>query len=176
MDHENLLMIARPIVERQFRRFRISSEDVEDVVQDVVEKYLRQWETPTRPRNVEAWLETTTRHTLIDRARWEHRHPEVPLEVDVVEALKAIHESPSLLVLQGKLIRQIMSCIPHDDADLLQRRYLDGASAADLAAQLGITVAAVDQRTTRAKHLLREHLEEHPELVDELYATHPRLY
>lgn len=176
MDQENLLMIARRIVARQCRRFRISSAEVEDVVQDVVEKYLRRWETPSRPINVEAWLETTTRHTLIDRARREDRRPEVPIEDDVVEAMKAIHETPSLIGVQRELIRQILSLIPHDDADLLQRRYLHGASASDLAAALGITVDAVDQRTTRAKSLLRERLEERPDLVHELYATHPRLY
>lgn len=84
-----------------------------------------------------------------------------------------------VLGLLEQLLRpygRILSCIPEQKADLLRLRYLEGASADDLATRLGIPVNAVDQRTTRAKRLLREKLAEQPDLVEELYADHPRLY
>lgn len=62
------------------------------------------------------------------------------------------------------------------DSDLIRRPYLHGSTAAELAAVLGITVANVVQRTTRAKRGLREALQGRPDLVAERRQIHPHPY
>ena len=75
-----------------------------------------------------------------------------------------------------KVLESIFALIPSTDADLLRRRYLKSHAAAELAAELGISVANLDQRTTRAKRKLRDALVARPDLVDELRAPHPHIY
>lgn len=98
---------------------------------------------------------------------------------DPVALAFAVMRSPvyaSAPAVSQELIDSVFALITDQDADLLRRRYLQNASAAELADQLGITVANVDQRTTRAKRKLRDALVARPDLVDELRAPHPHVY
>ena len=179
MDERELLEIARPVVARRARGLEAS--DREDLLQEVLIKYLRTW-TEGEPDNVASWFETVTANALIDfhRAQGRRHEQDLPDNGDdpvsaVISELK-LAKATSLWPVRENLIRSILGLVSEDDRTLLERRYLDGCSAADLAAQLGLEVANVDQRTTRAKRKLREQLSARPDLVEELRSPHPRLY
>ena len=83
---------------------------------------------------------------------------------------------PSMPAVGDAVINQVFGLLPPADADLLQRRLVDDVEPADLADELGISRAAVDQRVSRAKARLKAALAAQPELLAELRAGHPHIY
>ena len=62
---------------------------------------------------------------------------------------------PSMPAVGDAVIDQVFGLLPPADAALLQRRFVDDVDPADLADELGISRAAVDQRVSRAKARLK---------------------
>jgi RNA polymerase sigma factor (sigma-70 family) len=182
MEVDQLLAIAKPIVWRRGYRAGFPDEDREDLLQDILMKYLQAWPDQIAPDNVAAWFETATANAIVDRARAADRRPAAlfaeggddPVSL-VIAAMRSTHFASAPAVSQ-KVMDCIFALVPSPDADLLRRRYLKNHTAAELAAELGITVANLDQRTTRAKRKLRDALVARPDLVDELRAPHPHIY
>ena len=75
MEIEDVRRVAQRIVEVRGRGFGLSPEDREDVLQEVLVKYVRTWPGDVEPDNVEAWLETATGRLITDRWRAEQRRP-----------------------------------------------------------------------------------------------------
>jgi RNA polymerase sigma factor (sigma-70 family) len=182
MDHAELTALARVIAQRRGHRVGLTPDERDDLLQDVLEKYLHTWPAPTSPDNPAAWLETATANAIIDRGRVAARRPAAnfaagekdPISI-VMSAMRSANYT-SLPAISRELIDTILALLPVEEARLISRRYLDGHPAASLAAELGITVANLDQRTTRAKRRLQEALATRPDLVDELRRPHPHLY
>lgn len=181
VDHPDLITVAKPIVWRRGRQAGLSAEDREDLLQDVLAKYLVAWREGT-PDNVAAWFETTTSNAIIDRARVAERRPADNFaegaEDPVSLAIGALRSSQyaSAPAISQEVLDRIFDLIPQEDAYLLRERYLKNYSASELAGELGITVANLDQRTTRAKRKLRDALGSRADLVAELRAPHPHVY
>ena len=74
------------------------------------------------------------------------------------------------------VIDQIFELLPLEDASVLRRRFISDESATDIAQELGISRASVDQRVTRARSRLRAALAARPDLIEELRAGHPHIY
>lgn len=182
METDELLVIAKPIVWRRGHRAGLSTEDREALLQEVIFKYLDAWPDGEAPTNVAAWFETATSNAVIDRARAADRRPAADFTegaddpVSLLVAAKRSSQFTSLEAVQKKLIASTLGLLPPEDGELLRRRYLDRESAADVAADLAITVTALDQRTTRAKRKLRDALAARPDLVEELRVPHPHVY
>ncbi len=182
MEHEDLVGIAKPIVWRRGYQAGYSIEDREDLLQDVLMKFVQAWPNGVAPDNVAAWLETATSNAIIDRIRANERRPadnfaeggDDPLSL-AIAAMRSSQFASAPAVSQEVLDR-IFALIPEADAYLLRERYLKDYSASELAGELGITVANLDQRTTRAKRRLRDALADRPDLVEELRAPHPHVY
>ena len=181
MESHELFELARPVVSRRGRASGLSPEDREDLLQDVLAKYHSTW-TVGQPDNVEAWLETATRNAIVDRVRVAERRPAalyaegsddpLALAVAAMRSSLATSDQP----VRASVVRKVFGMIPDSDAELMHQRYIQGGTAAELAAELGISVANLDQRTTRANRRLREALIDRPDLVAELRAPHPRVY
>ncbi|WP_165357010.1 RNA polymerase sigma factor [Nocardioides zhouii] len=185
MEIEAIRRVAHRIVEVRGRDFRLSSEDRKDLLQEVLIRYVHAWSGEAQPNNVEAWLETTTARVITDRWRAEQRRPAVaevedhegdPYDVvaDFMEVARS--RQPSMPAVGDAVINQVFGLVPPADADLLQRRLVDDVEPSDLADELGISRAAVDQRISRAKARLRAALAAQPELLAELQAGHPHAY
>lgn len=185
MEIESVRRVAQRIVELRGRSFGLSPEDREDLLQDVLVKYVRTWSGDVAPDNVEAWLETATGRLITDQWRVEQRRPMVaevedrdgdPYDVvaDVME--RARSRQPSMPAVGDAVIDQVFELLPPAEASLLQRRFVDDVDPADLADKLGINRAAVDQRVSRAKARLKAALAAQPELLAELQAGHPHVY
>ncbi len=183
MDPSELLALASPIVSRRTRRTGWTTADREDLLQDVLAKYLATWRDGSQPDNPAAWIETVTDRAITDRQRAAARHrtdlfdegADDPVSM-AIAGLATSGRTVSLETVSAELLRTIFGLIPAEDRRLLRARYVQGFSAADLSESMGITVAAVDQRTTRAKQRLREALAARPDLVAELRSPHPRIY
>lgn len=182
MEHKDLVGIAKPIVWRRGYQAGYSIEDREDLLQDVLMKFVQAWPNGSAPDNVAAWLETATSNAIIDRIRANERRPadnfaeggDDPLSL-AIAAMRST-QFASAPAVSEKVLAGIFALVPTGDAHLLQQRYLKNYSAAELAEELGITVANLDQRTTRAKRRLRDALADRPDLVEELRAPHPHVY
>ena len=160
-------------------------EDREDVLQEVLMKYVRTWSGDDAPDNVEAWLETATGRLITDRWRAEQRRPLVaevehrdgdPYDVVADFMERARSRQPSMPAVGDAVIDQVFGLLPPAEAALLQRRFVDDVDPADLADELGISRAAMDQRVSRAKARLKAELAAKPELLADLRAAHPHIY
>ncbi len=182
MEHQDLIGIAKPIVWRRGYQAGYSIEDREDLLQDVLIKYVQAWRHESAPDNIAAWLETAASNAIIDRVRAIQRRPADNFaeggDDPVSLAIAAIRSSQfaSAPAVREEVLASIFALVPSDDAHLLRQRYLKNYSAAELAAELGISVSSLDQRATRAKRKLRDALAGRPDLVDELRAPHPHVY
>ena len=185
VDLEDVARKAKRVVEVRGHSHGLSLEDREDLLQEVLAKYVAAWPDGTTPENVDAWLETVTGRMITDRWRAEQRRvkqaaplkdADDPFDVvaDVME--KARSRQASMPAVGDALIDQIFALVSDKDARLLKSRYVDDASAADIAEELGISRASVDQRVARAKGSLREALKARPDLAVELRASHPKAY
>lgn len=177
-----MLSIARPIVWRRGFQAGLLEEDREDVLQDVLLKYMQAWPDDSAPDNAAAWLETATSNAIVDRIRANERRPADQFAeggddpVSLLVAAMRSSKTASAPPVSEEVLTAIFGLIPEEDAYLLRERYLKNYTASELAGELGISVASLDQRTTRAKRKLREALEGRTDLVDELRSPHPHLY
>lgn len=185
MEIESLRRVAQRIVEVRGRGFGLSPEDREDLLQEVLVKYVAAWSGDGAPDNVEAWLETATGRLITDRWRGEQRRPLVaeaadrdgdPYDVVADFMERARSRQPSMPAVGDAVVDQVFDLLPPADAALLQRRLLDDADPAALAEELGISRAAVDQRVSRAKARLQATLLDDPQLLADLRAGHPHIY
>lgn len=185
MEIEAVRRLAQRIVDVRGRGFELSPEDREDVLQEVLVKYVRTWSGDVEPDNVEAWLETTTGRLITDRWRAERRRPPVaevddldgdPYDVVADFMERARSRQPSMPAVGDAVVQEVFGLVPPADAALLQRRFVDEVDPADLADELGISRAAVDQRVSRAKARLKAALGAQPQLFADLRSGHPHIY
>ncbi len=177
MELEEAREVAVAIARR--RGVTWSPEDREDVVQDALIKYDAARSTAAL-HNPAAWLETVIGNLFIDRSRAEQRRREEADDIadgdDPIAVMFAAPVFASLEAMREEVISNVLDLISADDADLLRQRYLGNRSAGELAEELGITTANLDQLCTRAKRALREALGQRPDLVEELHRAHPHVY
>ena len=97
------------------------------------------------------WLTRVTRTAAIDELRKRGRRD---------EALRELADTPPPSSPDGELwpdiLRQALVHLTQSDADLLQRKYVDGCSVRELAAAGAISEKALESRLTRAREKLRE--------------------
>lgn len=133
---------------------RRSEHDAEDVVQDVLIRAraaLLAGDVPDEPR---PWLYRLTRNRAIDevrRARWGDE----ALEDDVVAGDD--REDPEAVLRRKETMRRLvddLADLPVRQRTALLARELDGRSAEEVAAQLGVSVAAAQMLATRARENL----------------------
>lgn len=182
MENDELVATAKPIVWRRGYQAGLSTEDREDLLQDVLMKFLHAWQNGDAPANVAAWVETATSNAIVDRVRVAERRPADNFAEGAVDpvslAITAMRSTTfaSAPAISRKVLSAIFDLVPAEDAHLLRQRYLKNHAAAELAEEFGISVANLDQRTTRAKRKLRDALVGRPDLVEELRAPHPHVY
>lgn len=182
MDEHVLLETSRPIVDRRAKRAGLSAADRDDLLQDVIVRYLGAF-SHEDPRNMPAWIERTTERLLIDRYRAADRRPQdaLPERGDphaistLVAAWREVTATSWGAIKEG-LVDEALGLLSGSDREVFERKYLHGESSTHIATSLDISVNAVDQRAGRARRRLREALEQRPDLLSELAKSHPRTY
>ncbi len=111
-------------------------------------------------RNERAWLAHVGRNWLRDFAR-KRQHAEQSAET--LDEVATTTLDPVGSVVRDDLRERVstaLNSLRNDDREILLLRYALGWSSARMSQVLGIQVAAIDMRLTRARQRLAVHLEE----------------
>jgi RNA polymerase sigma-70 factor (ECF subfamily) len=142
---------------RGYVRHRLSDDDaVDDLLQDVFVKAMRQGEGFCSLDNPRAWLFHVARNALVDRARTAHPTVALPEGVDEPAAPQA--ESPDPVdALTACLVRALDELSP-EDAHILRACDLQASTLRAYADAEGLGLPAAKSRLLRARRRLRDHI------------------
>lgn len=129
-----------------------SQLDPDDLVQDVLEKTLRN-PVPS-DANARAWLSRVMHNLFIDKLRRKHARRE-----DLVPEPTELPRSEDRVwweSLTEDAVRAQLSNLPAEQRETFERFAFDGRSYEEIAAELGIAKATVGTRILRARQRLRE--------------------
>jgi RNA polymerase sigma factor (sigma-70 family) len=128
--------------------------DAEDVTQTTFVNALRALERGERPRKPANWLITIAHNLIRQRFRQQQSRPrEVELGRDI-PTLEADGDGPSI----DDLVRALQR-IPETQREAIVLRELEGRSAKEIAAILGVSATALQALLFRARRSLAEELE-----------------
>ncbi len=140
-------------------------DEAEDVTQAAflnAFRAMRRGDTPEKPR---AWLLTIARNVVRRRARLRAERPqEVELDSELLLTLDEDEGSASADIHAALL------CLTDAQREAILLREIQGRSYAEIAFELGLSLAAVEALIFRARHALAEELE----LVDRVPVVRPR--
>lgn len=152
---EALLRAEAPSIYRFART--LCGEDVDDVVQDTLLNIAQKLDTFEGRSSFSSWVFALTRSACSRRHRGKANAPKAPLS-EVAE--RAVDEpSPEQTESRRELSRLIddaLSSLPEPYREAIVLRDVEGLTAPDAAASLGITVEALKSRLHRARAALRD--------------------
>ncbi len=128
----------------------------EDVVQDV---FCRVLDSSTAPDNFRAWIYKICRNRCLDVLRSRRRHPEDATMPSGSHLGAVLTGNLTRLVRNERWqrLREIVEGLPHDQRELLQLRYAEGLSRAEIAEVLDLDEKRVKSRLYHAMEKLRLH-------------------
>lgn len=144
------------MLERFLRRNWRAEDDIADLRQDVYTKVFVACSS-TRPDSTQAFLLSTARNLLIDRAR---RARIVSIEtfadMDAVEI--AMEHIPTERYLMARselrLLQAAMALLPLRCREVIELRKIEGLSQRDVAKKMGITESTVEQQVAKGVRAL----------------------
>lgn len=152
---DDFLKRVEPRLKRLLARYRIPSEDAEDVLQQTLLALLYQWE---RVRDPESWLlGTLKRHCLM---YWRTRRRRIYSAVDAAilewlsEPIAPSQEKADLICDLENLIGRL----PSRCRSLLQLRFRFGYEPLEVARRLGYRASSIGKITTRCLAALSREL------------------
>lgn len=137
------------------KRAPIGSE-VDDILQDVFIKVLRQGERLKDVAQPRAWLFEITRNTLTDRLR--SRHDELPLPEGLDEVPDEVEVAHPLDALAQACLPRVLSEFDPDDREIIEWCDLKGMKQADFAHIRNLSLPAVKSRLLRARKRMKERM------------------
>lgn len=144
----------RPLA-RYARTLLRSEHDAEDVVQDVLIRAHAALRAGDGPQELRPWLYRVTRNRAIDHVR-RARCGDTALE-DEAAAIADRRADPEAVLRRRESVRQLvddLADLPLRQRTALLARELDGETPEDVAASLGVSVAAAQMLATRARENL----------------------
>lgn len=150
-ERPHLLVLARRLV--------INPQDAHDLVQDAIVRALPALGRVTAGSHLRAWLLTILRRTHIDRLRRVAREPQmIPID-DMHETLTA--DEPAADTgdeMTPDDIRAALRRVPRSFRQVLVLHALEGRSYREISRMLGLPLATVGTRLSRARLKLRDAL------------------
>lgn len=139
-----------PALAGYLRRRLADPEQVDDLLQDIFIKALRQGSAFCQIDNPRAWLFRIARNALIDAVRTTRAHAELPDDL-------AADDEPGAPVdeLDACLARNLAE-LSVDDRQIIEQCDLRGMKQQDFALAQGLTLPAVKSRLLRARQRLRD--------------------
>ncbi|WP_109107636.1 sigma-70 family RNA polymerase sigma factor [Azospirillum sp. TSO35-2] len=126
----------------------------EDLVQDCLERALRNAEKFELGTNLEAWLTTIIKNLFFTQCRRCRRCHEVELDEH-----DGIVPPPQITRIALHEVEGAIHALPPRQRDLLQLVAIDGVSYQDAADRLGVPVGTIRSRLSRAREQVRHILE-----------------
>jgi RNA polymerase sigma-70 factor (ECF subfamily) len=131
---------------------------VEDALSDALLAALTAWPHNGIPKSPEAWLLTTARRRLTDRARHDKVHDASALTLEIIAAESLAFESPG--PIPDERLKLLFVCAhPAIDPDMrtpLMLQTVLGLESAEIAQAFLVAPAAMSQRLVRAKTKIRD--------------------
>jgi RNA polymerase sigma-70 factor, ECF subfamily len=152
----------------RFARARLSGNDdgAEEVVQEALIKAVRKLHTYRGEAALFTWLCTFCRHEIAAWLARTGRAYEVHLIVDepgtrsALEALASSSSDDPETLLQRQevshLVHAVLDHLPVPFGDVLEWKYIQGLSVADIAGRLGLGYKAAESVLTRARRAFRQ--------------------
>lgn len=150
----------------RFARARLESDDAaEDVVQAALIKALRNIRTYRGEAALFTWLCAVCRHEI---ATWLERagrapvslledHPEVRAALETLASSAAPDPEVELRRKElSRLVQATLDHLPGRYGEVLEWRYIEGATVADVADRLGVGYKAAESLLTRARQAFRD--------------------
>lgn len=145
---------------RELRRWLLARApdrtEVDDILQDVLVKCLRQGTALAAIEQPRAWLFEVTRNTLTDRLR--RTHPTAPLPDDVHELPAPQPEPEPLDELAQACLPRVLGELAAHDREAIELCDLQGMPQAEYARIKGLSLAAAKSRVQRARLRVRERM------------------
>ena len=129
------------------------STAAEDLAQDTLVAALRSGAPPPSPEALDAWLAGIARN--VARRHWRARGRELPAGPVHLQPSSPTGGTDDVVERREQLVQHALARLPEASRSLLSARLLGGQSTGALAAQLGLSPAAVSMRLTRAGTALR---------------------
>ncbi len=135
----DLSRALRPIVRRGFSGVSAAPSEIEDVVQEVMLAIHLKRHTWDQSKPIGPWIMAIARNKMIDDLRRRGRRGEVPIDgmLDIIEA--GGHEDAIHAYDVGRVLEKLNG----KSREIVQAITIDGHSARDVAAKLGMTEVAV---------------------------------
>ncbi len=127
-----------------------NSFDAEDMVQDILIKYMECKKNFETEEHRKAWLIRVTINLCKNRLRFYRNHPKISME-----QLSRYYESEEDTAVMDALL-----LLPRKYREVLLLHYVEGYQGKEIAAMLGLSQAAVRKRLERGRRKLGELLEE----------------
>ena len=145
------------LVYRSLRMRGVSHFDAEDIAQDVLETAYRHLDT-VDPNRRRAWLLAVARNKLADRAR---RTNQMQTVAEVPEAADPAlgPDEMALQSLDRGVLLEAIAALPSRDRLLVEARYFEEATIAEIAGRLEMSAGAAKVALHRARTRLRGTLE-----------------
>jgi RNA polymerase sigma-70 factor (ECF subfamily) len=150
----------------RFALRRVADEDVaEDIVQSTLIKAMRSLGSWRGEASLFTWLCTICRREVHDHWQRRGRHPEMTSIDDgpdvraALEALSAGDQSPERALQRAEVagaVQLVLDHLPGHYGDVLEWKYAEGLSVAEIAARLGTSIKAAESTLTRARVAFRE--------------------
>lgn len=137
-----------------------SWEDAEDILVEVFTNSLEQPHFATLNKTEQLkWLWKVARNKVADHYRRLKRHPDVPLDLEIIEAVyRDSHLTPEQSFLREEEysdLRNLLSALPETQQTLLKLRFGHGLSSAQIGLILNKTDGAVRVLLSRTLNHLR---------------------
>lgn len=141
---------------KAFLRSRVSSsDDVDDLLQDILIKTYKNLHTIKSESSIKSWLFQTANHAIIDFYRKKAKSSGVN-----AEDLWYDKNDTDIKHELSKCIEPFINSLPRDNAELLTSVDIQGNTQKDYAESHGISYSTVKSRVQKSRSQLRELFED----------------
>ena len=136
-----------------FIRSRVdTSEDTEDILNDVFTKLVQETDKNNVPDSIAAWLYRVTRNSIVDYYRSRRGFSQLP------EELPGETDENSAITQLSKCMLPLIRSLPEVYQRPLLLSEIDRLSNKEVATELGLSLAAVKSRILRGRQKLHTNL------------------
>lgn len=158
---ERLVRQHTPLVYRLAHRMLGSRAEAEDACQEAFMRIHRSFDSFDGTRRLSPWIAQITYHVCLRRLERAARQPRAATGEAALEVLPAPERDPERGAAgheEEALLERCLEGLSAQDRALLELRYRDGLSDAEVAEATGMHLGTVKTRIFRARALLREQL------------------
>jgi RNA polymerase sigma-70 factor (ECF subfamily) len=148
-------------------RLNGDEDEARDVVQETFCKAFERLDSYRGEASLYGWMCQICRNAILDRGRRLARQPQHVRLIEDDVAIRGIletlsgpsREEPETAAERSDLMRLIqatLDCLPGHYGDVLEWKYVDGLSVAEIAERLGVSPKAAESSLTRARNAFRE--------------------